>query len=104
MLIIIVINIIIVTILLVDHNRVHLPYINDDYTTDYINASYIYSFRSSRSMYIAAQGPLHSTINDFWRMVWQEQSHCIVMLTDIFSYSKVWLCYYWFALTGSVRL
>lgn len=77
-----------------DRSRVILEYINDDIDSDYINASYIHDIQQADTYchcpkYIAAQGPLSTTINDFWRMVWQEQVKCIVMLTDIFTFSKV---------------
>ena len=51
-------------------------------TTDYINANRIRapSERIPRE-YIATQGPLISTINDFWHMVQQEMVKCIVMIT-----------------------
>ena len=32
--------------------------------------------------YIATQGPLPETRNDFWKMVLQQRSHIIVMLTQ----------------------
>jgi len=35
-------------------------------------------------------GPLPNTVADFWKMVWQEGVNTIVMLTNVFSYSKVW--------------
>lgn len=50
--------------------------------TDYMNANRIRSpFENYRREYIAAQGPLTSTINDFWHMVQQELVTCIVMIT-----------------------
>lgn len=39
--------------------------------------------------YITAQNPLPATVNDFWRMVWQEGCTSIIMLTDLFLYIGV---------------
>jgi protein tyrosine phosphatase len=45
--------------------------------------------------YIAAQGPNEHTINDFWRMVWEQRSFVIVMLTKVFDFIRVMCCQYW---------
>jgi len=50
---------------------------------DYINANYIRREGSNEVVYIAAQGPNEITVIDFWRMVWQEKTNVIVMLTKI---------------------
>ncbi|KAJ1979660.1 phosphotyrosine-specific ptp2-like protein [Dimargaris cristalligena] len=48
---------------------------------DYINASWIFAPWQTGQTYIATQGPLSSTIGDFWALVWQQQARVIVMLT-----------------------
>ncbi|KAG7475100.1 tyrosine-protein phosphatase non-receptor type 6 isoform X2 [Solea senegalensis] len=52
--------------------------------SDYINANYVKNNlweSGGQKMYIAAQGCLATTVNDFWQMVWQENTHVIVMTT-----------------------
>lgn len=39
--------------------------------------------------YIVTQGPTEETVNDFWRMVWQEKVSAIIMLTKTFDFTKV---------------
>ena len=62
-----------------DHSRVKL---NGGEGTDYINANFLSGLvRGSERCYIATQGPLESTIGDFWRMMWELNVSCVIMLT-----------------------
>lgn len=36
-----------------------------------------------KDYFMATQGPLAHTVEDFWRMVWEWKSHTIVMLTEV---------------------
>lgn len=77
-----------------DHTRVELldgdP---DDPIQDYINASYVKG--ESDHEYIATQGPLAETIHDFWRMVYQENSCVILMITREIERGKSRCAKYW---------
>ncbi|XP_052095466.1 receptor-type tyrosine-protein phosphatase kappa-like isoform X3 [Mytilus californianus] len=64
-----------------DHSRVILTPVADDVNDDYTNANYIDGYKREKA-YIAAQGPTKPTIDDIWRMVWQEDSKTIIMLTN----------------------
>uniref|UniRef100_UPI00398ECD5C receptor-type tyrosine-protein phosphatase kappa isoform X3 n=1 Tax=Pristiophorus japonicus TaxID=55135 RepID=UPI00398ECD5C len=77
-----------------DHSRVILQSLEDDSTSDYINANYIDGYHRP-SHYIATQGPVHETVYDFWRMAWQEQSICIVMVTNLVEVGRVKCYKYW---------
>ncbi|CAI8015245.1 Receptor-type tyrosine-protein phosphatase alpha [Geodia barretti] len=50
--------------------------------SEYINASFINGYKQ-RDAYIATQGPLEETVEDFWRMMWEYQCGCIVMLCQL---------------------
>ncbi|XP_039647021.1 receptor-type tyrosine-protein phosphatase O isoform X2 [Perca fluviatilis] len=64
-----------------DFSRVKLFSMHSDEGLDYINANYIPGYKNSKE-YIATQGPLPETRNDFWKMVLQQKSPIIVMLTQ----------------------
>ncbi|CAG2223624.1 Tyrosine-protein phosphatase 1,Receptor-type tyrosine-protein phosphatase F,Receptor-type tyrosine-protein phosphatase eta,Tyrosine-protein phosphatase non-receptor type 13,Tyrosine-protein phosphatase non-receptor type 11,Tyrosine-protein phosphatase 10D,Tyrosine-protein phosphatase corkscrew,Receptor-type tyrosine-protein phosphatase H [Mytilus edulis] len=64
-----------------DHTRVVLePGLG--MSADYINANYVDGFKTEKR-YIASQGPLKQTISDHWRMVWQNNTRKIIMLTNL---------------------
>ncbi|XP_053731320.1 receptor-type tyrosine-protein phosphatase epsilon-like [Synchiropus splendidus] len=65
-----------------DFNRVILSVRRGQEFTDYINASFIDGYRQ-KDYFIATQGPLSHTVEDFWRMVWEWRCHSIVMLTEL---------------------
>ncbi|XP_048580732.1 receptor-type tyrosine-protein phosphatase mu isoform X2 [Nematostella vectensis] len=80
-----------------DHTRVVLkgPGGNRDGRSDYINASYLQGFDGTPKKYIAAQGPVEPSCDDFWQMVWQEKCSVIVMLTGLIEGSKEKCHKYW---------
>lgn len=72
------------TILPNPHSRVILKSRNcNDLLNSYINANYIRGYRGDEKAYIATQGPMVNTVNDFWQMAWQEESPVIVMITKL---------------------
>ncbi|XP_059391527.1 receptor-type tyrosine-protein phosphatase H-like isoform X1 [Carassius carassius] len=81
-------------VLAYDSSRVHLS-TNDEGDSDYINANYMPGYGNANRQYIAAQGPLPSTVNDFWRMVWEKRSQVIVMVTNCTESGRVKCEQYW---------
>nr|XP_054607576.1 protein tyrosine phosphatase receptor type Db isoform X16 [Nothobranchius furzeri] len=85
-----------------DHSRVILSSIEGVPGSDYINANYIDGYRRQNA-YIATQGPLPETFGDFWRMVWEQHTANIIMMTKLeeksrmpsFFFSKVKCDQYW---------
>ncbi|XP_040534328.1 receptor-type tyrosine-protein phosphatase F isoform X18 [Gallus gallus] len=71
-----------------DHSRVILTSIDGVPGSDYINANYIDGYRKQNA-YIATQGPLPETLSDFWRMVWEQRTATIVMMTRLEEKSRV---------------
>ncbi|XP_041126652.1 protein tyrosine phosphatase receptor type Fa isoform X1 [Polyodon spathula] len=77
-----------------DHSRVILTSIDGVPGSDYINANYIDGYRKQNA-YIATQGPLPETLSDFWRMVWEQRTNTIVMMTRLEEKSRVKCDQYW---------
>uniref|UniRef100_A0A674AN53 protein-tyrosine-phosphatase n=1 Tax=Salmo trutta TaxID=8032 RepID=A0A674AN53_SALTR len=66
-----------------DHTRVRLQLLDGDPHSDYINANYI------------DVSPMQETVRDFWRMIWQENSGSIVMVTNLVEVGRVKCVRYW---------
>ena len=76
-----------------DHTRVRLRSKgsnNDEVekSEDYLNANFVDGFRQPRA-YIATQGPSQGTFSAFWKMVWEQNTQVIVMITHLFENGKV---------------
>ncbi|XP_074490158.1 phosphatidylinositol phosphatase PTPRQ [Sebastes fasciatus] len=77
-----------------DSSRVKLSIIHGSPYDDYINANYMPGY-NSRKEYIAAQGPLPTTVNEFWRMIWEKNVQTLVMLTRCNEQGRVKCEQYW---------
>jgi netrin-G3 ligand len=71
-----------VNILPFENTRVVLSYTRGVDGSDYINASLVDGYKQ-RNAFIATQGPLKETEQEFWRMLWEQESKVIVMLTKL---------------------
>uniref|UniRef100_A0AAX7UKA1 Protein tyrosine phosphatase receptor type N2 n=1 Tax=Astatotilapia calliptera TaxID=8154 RepID=A0AAX7UKA1_ASTCA len=83
-----------------DHSRITLKVESSQGNSDYINASAIMDHDPRNPAYIATQGPLPSTVADFWQMVWENGCVVIVMLTPLVE-SGVKQCYHYWPDEGS---
>ncbi|XP_029421177.1 receptor-type tyrosine-protein phosphatase S isoform X8 [Nannospalax galili] len=77
-----------------DHSRVILQPLEGIVGSDYINANYVDGYRRQNA-YIATQGPLPETFGDFWRMVWEQRSATVVMMTRLEEKSRIKCDQYW---------
>nr|XP_024658911.1 titin isoform X8 [Maylandia zebra] len=77
-----------------DSSRVKLSILHGSPSDDYINANYMPGY-NSRKEFIAAQGPLPTTVNDFWRMIWEKNVQTLVMLTRCNEQGRVKCEQYW---------
>ncbi|XP_057294079.1 receptor-type tyrosine-protein phosphatase S-like isoform X2 [Hydractinia symbiolongicarpus] len=83
-----------------DHTRVLLKPTEGIPESDYINANYIDGY-NGQSSYIATQGPLENTCDDFWRMCWEQNVSSVVMLTGLEENGRI-KCYQYWPEVGSI--
>ncbi|XP_053911258.1 receptor-type tyrosine-protein phosphatase delta isoform X10 [Cuculus canorus] len=83
-----------VNIMPYESTRVSLQPIRGVEGSDYINASFIDGYRQQKA-YIATQGPLAETTEDFWRMLWEHNSTIVVMLTKLREMGREKCHQYW---------
>jgi len=69
------------SLLTYDETRVQLTKLPNDQHSDFINANWIDNYARDYS-YIATQCPIDSTIDDFYRMVWEKNVHEVVALAS----------------------
>jgi len=76
-------------ILPLESTRVHIEPNKFD-GSDYINANHVLDCQ-----YISCQAPIFPTFVDFWKMIWEQRSSVIVMLTKLFEAGRTKAHIYW---------
>ena len=61
--------------------------IEDVEGSDYINANFVVGYKE-RKRWVCAQGPLESTLGDFWRMIHEQGVEIVIMLTNLEEYNR----------------
>ncbi|XP_024619957.1 tyrosine-protein phosphatase non-receptor type 13 isoform X11 [Neophocaena asiaeorientalis asiaeorientalis] len=71
----------------------------------YINASFIkIPVGREEFVYIACQGPLPTTVGDFWQMIWEQKSTVIAMMTQEVEGEKIKCQRYWPNVLGKTTM
>ncbi|KAM9237371.1 tyrosine-protein phosphatase non-receptor type 13 isoform 2-T2 [Dugong dugon] len=71
----------------------------------YINASFIkIPVGKEEFVYIACQGPLPTTVGDFWQMIWEQKSTVIAMMTQEVEREKIKCQRYWPNIPGKTTM
>ncbi|XP_032256618.1 tyrosine-protein phosphatase non-receptor type 13 isoform X6 [Phoca vitulina] len=71
----------------------------------YINASFIkIPVGKEEFIYIACQGPLPTTVGDFWQMIWEQKSTVIAMMTQEVEGEKIKCQRYWPNVLGQTTM
>ncbi|KAI6242835.1 Tyrosine-protein phosphatase [Aphelenchoides fujianensis] len=78
-----------------DYNRVVLSPKGEDPDSTYINASYVQSWLRERAYVVTQAVKTKNASVEFWRMVWELKSNCVVMLTKVFDFMRVMCLQYW---------
>uniref|UniRef100_A0A1I8QCK4 Receptor-type tyrosine-protein phosphatase N2 n=1 Tax=Stomoxys calcitrans TaxID=35570 RepID=A0A1I8QCK4_STOCA len=78
-----------------DHSRVVLNHLANAEGLDYVNASTITDHDPRAPAYVAAQGPIPSTLAHFWQMIWEQGAVVIVALCRLQENGEIACARYW---------
>eukprot|EP00039_Didymoeca_costata_P007885 m.104836 g.104836 ORF g.104836 m.104836 type:complete len:1742 (-) comp13860_c1_seq2:37-5262(-) len=82
--------------------RVVLQKVGNDPGTTYVNANYVRGHGDKKKQFIASMGPKETGQQHFWRMIWENKVHAIVMTTNTEEKGKDKCATYWPQGEGSV--
>lgn len=78
----------------VTHTMVSLQSASPNPIDSYINANYVANpYTGEKNVFIATQGPIPASMNNFWQMVWNETISIIVMLCGLEEHGRVAFSY-----------